>query len=180
MTRTRDTPSAAVAGPSSAGPVVVQTIDPAADGELAERLLAVQHAAYAVEAAIIGDDGIPPLHETLPELVAAGLTWRAVLDDGGSPLAAVATTQDEHLVDVDRLVVAPQAARQGLGRALVTAVLRDAAAAGQEVTVQTGRDNLPARRLYERFGFTHVTDVEPEPGLWVSSYRWRQRRAVTR
>ncbi|MFP5335105.1 MAG: GNAT family N-acetyltransferase [Actinomycetes bacterium] len=138
----------------------------------------MQKAAYAVEAAIIGDDGIPPLHESLDELQAAGLAWRAVLDAAGTPLGAVAVGSDHRVVDIDRLVVDPAHARRGLGARLVESVLLDAAGSGREVTASTARDNLPARRLYESFGFRHTVDVEPEPGLWVSAYRWRQRPAT--
>ena len=38
----------------------LRDVTPADDGELARTLLRVQHAAYAVEAALIGDDRIPP------------------------------------------------------------------------------------------------------------------------
>ena len=45
------------------------------------RLLAVQHAAYAVEAKIIEDDRIPPLSETLDELRARPLRWVGAFDE---------------------------------------------------------------------------------------------------
>jgi RimJ/RimL family protein N-acetyltransferase len=38
--------------------------------------------------------------------------------------------------------------------------------------VTTGRDNTPARILYERLGFTWTGDAEVVPGLWVSAYTW--------
>ena len=38
------------------------------------------------------------------------------------------------------------------------------------MTVATGRDNAPARALYERAGFTVVDHAEVEPGLWVTHY----------
>jgi len=44
-------------------PVTVRELGAAELDELAPRLLAIQHAAYAIEAALIGDDRIPPLHE---------------------------------------------------------------------------------------------------------------------
>ena len=34
--------------------------------------------------------------------------------------------------------------------------------------VSTGRDNAPARRLYERRGFGLVRDREVMPGLWIA------------
>ena len=42
--------------------------------------------------------------------------------------------------------------------------------AGQRVQVATGRDNAPARRLYESFGFVHTEDQEVLTGLWLARY----------
>ncbi|MEU8325548.1 hypothetical protein AB0C33_44875 [Nonomuraea sp. NPDC048881] len=81
--------------------------------------------AYAVEAVLIGDDRIPPLHEPLADLLPAPLTWVGAFDGAG----------------------------------------------GRTVLVSTGRDNTPARRLYEGYGFTWVNDAEVIPGLWVTSCR---------
>ena len=140
-------------------------LDPATDAGAAAQLLALQRSAYAVEAALIGDDRIPPLHESLPELRAAALAWLGAVSQDRL-VGAVAVRAEDDRLDVDRLVVAPDAHRRGIGSALVTAVL--ARAGGRPTTVSTGRDNRPARRLYERLGFASTGDVEVLPGLWVT------------
>ncbi|MGY1713106.1 GNAT family N-acetyltransferase [Geodermatophilus sp. SYSU D01106] len=150
-------------------PVVVERSDPAADPRLAVRLLEVQHAAYGVEARLLGDDRIPALHEDLPALVGAGLDW-LVARDGGTVLGALGLRATGGEVDVDRLVVDPAHARRGTGRALVAAVL--AGAGGRRVTVSTGRDNTPARRLYAQAGFRETGEREVLPGLWVVDAEW--------
>jgi GNAT superfamily N-acetyltransferase len=147
--------------------VELRDVTPADDGELARALLRVQHAAYAVEAGLIGDDRIPPLHEDLDDLRTAPLRWLAAFA-GDALVGAVAWTEDRAGVDIDRLVVAPGVHRQGVGSALVRAVLRRAG--GRRVTVSTGRKNTPARRLYERLGFTCAGADEVIPGLWISRY----------
>ena len=141
-------------------------LDAAGDPALAAELLALQREAYAVEAALIGDDRIPPLHESLAALRAAPLDWTGACLDGVLA-GAVAVSDDGDLVDVHRLVVAPAAARRGIGTALVRSVL----AGGRPTVVATGRDNAPARALYERLGFVPTGDREVLPGLWVSGYR---------
>ena len=83
-------------------------------------------------------------------------------------MGAVGWTEDRAGVDIDRLVVAPDAHRQGVGSALVRAVMRRAA--GRRTTVSAGRDNTPARRLYERVGFTWAGAEEVIPGLWITRY----------
>ncbi|MGN9808037.1 GNAT family N-acetyltransferase [Micromonospora sp. BQ11] len=149
------------------GQLTIGEIRPGADETLARSLLAVQHAAYAVEAALIGDDRIPPLRETLADLRAAPLCWLGACADGRL-LGAIAWTADAAVVDIDRLVVDPAAHRGGVGRALVTAVLHHAGS--RRVLVATGRANRPARRLYEALGFTATTDEEVAPGLWITRY----------
>lgn len=139
----------------------LQAISPSAE------LLALQRAAYEVEARLIGDDRIPPLQEDLPALVAAQLSWLGALD-GEQLLGAAAWTQTDDLVDVHRLVVAPQHHRRGVGAALVTELVR--IAGSRRTLVATARQNAPARTLYEALGFTRLADVEVLPRLWVTQY----------
>jgi ribosomal protein S18 acetylase RimI-like enzyme len=141
-------------------------LDVVGSAALAADLLALQHEAYAVEAALIGDDRIPPLHESLAALRAAPLRWTGAFS-GDRLVGAVAVTDDGDLVDIHRLVVAPAVARQGIGSALVRSVL----AARRPAVVATGRDNAPARALYARLGFRPTGDREVLPGLWVSGFR---------
>lgn len=143
-------------------------LDPAGDAVLAGHLLRLQHEAYAVEATLIGDDRIPPLREDLAGLRSAPLQWAGTCVDGRLA-GAVAWSEEEALVDVHRLVVAPSAARRGIGSALVQSVL--AVAGARPTVVATGRENGPARALYERLGFLRTGDREVLPGLWVAGYR---------
>jgi GNAT superfamily N-acetyltransferase len=145
----------------------LRDISPAADSVLAAALLQLQHAAYAVEATLIQDERIPALHENLDDVRRAPLLWLGAFRDGRLS-GAVAWTQTTDQVDVDRLVVAPLSHRRGVGSNLVLAVLDRAA--HRRTLVSTGRDNLPARRLYEGLGFVHVGDQEVIPSLWTAQY----------
>ncbi|WP_084959398.1 GNAT family N-acetyltransferase [Thermoactinospora rubra] len=133
-----------------------------------DRLLHLQRASYAVEALLIGDDRIPPLHESLDDLLAAPLTWLGAIEEDRL-LGAIAWEESPGELDIHRLVVDPSAFRRGIGRRLVEEVVRRAG--GRPVVVSTGRDNVPARTLYERLGFLHKEDVEVIPGLWIARYR---------
>lgn len=155
---------------------IVTVIDPSSDALLAQRLLRVQHDSYRVEAELIGVDTIPQLHETLEELIASRLDWIAVVEDeqGGAAsgvLGALAWTGDDEAFEVERLIVSPAHFRRGIARALVTEGV--ALAAGRPVSVSTGRDNPPARRLYESVGFVHAGDVEVAPGVHLARYELR-------
>ncbi|MGY1812667.1 GNAT family N-acetyltransferase [Blastococcus sp. SYSU D00820] len=148
--------------------VELREIHPAGDEALARELLALQHAAYAVEAALIGDDRIPPLAEDLDGLRAAPLRWLGARS-GGRLTGALAWSEDGGALDLERLVVDPGRARQGIGRALVTELL--GRGGSRPVVVATGRDNTPARALYEGLGFAVTGEREVLTGLWVTSYR---------
>lgn len=149
----------------SIGPVHITTIDPSEDSDLANRLLAIQRAAYLVEATLIDDDRIPALHEDVRDLCAASLQWLGAYDTSRL-IGAVAWVEDADEVDIDRLIVHPAMHRRGAGRLLVQAVLHRA---GQRrTTVSTGQANLPARMLYRKLRFRQLDDAEAVPGLWVT------------
>lgn len=141
----------------------VRRLTPAEVARRAGELVTLQKIAYAIEAELIGDDRIPQLRETAEELVQADLTWN-VVDAGSQIVAAIAHSETSVGIDIERLVVHPSWHRRGLGRRLVSAL------GSGKATVSTGRDNPPARQLYESLGFRHVGDDEVLSGLWVSTY----------
>lgn len=131
------------------------------DPSVADRVLEIQRAAYSVEAALIGFDRIPPLHESLDDLVEAPLEWLGVVERNVI-VAAIAITGSGRRCDIDRLVVDPEHHRRGLGRRLVEAVLHH-----ELVTVSTGEGNAPAIALYESLGFIRTGRIEVGPGVWT-------------
>ena len=133
----------------------------------AERLLQLQQSAYRVEADLIGFDGIPPLQETLEELMGQPLEWLGIRSNG-EIVAALAYVTSGDVLDIDRLVVAPDHFGRGYGSALVASLLDH-----PHITVSTGTANLPARRLYEKLGFTATKEVEIVPDMTVTRYERR-------
>ena len=137
-----------------------------ADEAIARSVLALQREAYAVEAAIIGSDGIPALTETLEALRASGEDWLGVIDVDGLTGAIAWQVLDDGTVDICRLVVAPRAFRRGVARSLLDAL--EARFPDRPMIVSTGRDNHPALALYRARGFRAVRDREPIPGLFIT------------
>ena len=135
------------------------------DTPVAERVLEIQHAAYAVEARLVGYDAIPPLHETLADLQARRLIFLGVTCD--RMLAGVLGYRREaDTVDIDRLAVDPRFFRRGLATRLLRELFvreRDAT----RFTVSTGFGNQPAVAFYERLGFHQVGFGEPIPGVRI-------------
>jgi GNAT superfamily N-acetyltransferase len=148
---------------SDNAPMLVEELD-LTDPEIAAQVLAVQQAAYRVEADLIGSSDIPQLHETLDQLIAAPVQWHGISDDG-HVVAAIAFTIAGDEIDIDRLVVVPDALRRGFGSALVAAL--DAAAT---ITVSTGTLNHPARAFYLSHGFVECGRTRPVPSIEVTHF----------
>ena len=123
--------------------------------EVAAELMAIQRAAYRVEAELIGYQGLPGLVEGPADIAVLDLVVLTVHDDDGALLGLVGYERDEGVVDIDRLAVDPAAFRRGVGRALVDAV-HDREADASYFKVSTGSDNTPAVALYTSMGYRPV------------------------
>jgi GNAT superfamily N-acetyltransferase len=148
--------------------VILAAPDPALDPWFARELLRLQHDAYRAEAELVGDDRLPPLLDddvTLPAWRGRYfVSWRGV-----ELVGAIAWRDLGDHLDIDRLMVAPPAHRQGIGTTLLQAVLD--LAGGRPVVVSTGRENAPAVALYVRHGFAVEGDEQVPSGLWITHLR---------
>ena len=162
-TLTHGGPGASVGEPADILPEVLRTIDPS-DVDVAKRVVELQHAAYRIEADLIGFNAIPPLHETVDDVQGQPLYWRGSFED--QILAGIiGWTVVDGVCDIDRLAIHPNFARRGHGRKLVS-YLTD----HRTITVSTGTKNLPARQLYEKFGFVRTGEREIASGAMVTTY----------
>lgn len=134
-----------------------------ANDDFARELLAVQVAAYAIEAELLAYPQLPPLFETVDDLRDSGERF-IVAKSEGRVVGATSIASSGSALDICRMVVSPSHLRQGIASRLLAAVesLRDGRAA---ITVSTGEDNIPAIRLYERHGFAIVTRRTLPDGL---------------
>jgi ribosomal protein S18 acetylase RimI-like enzyme len=139
------------------------------DRTLAGRLLAIQHAAYAVEAELIGFDGIPPLQEDLAGLMQSTEHWLGRYD-GSTLVGAVAYEfPDDDTVEISRLIVDPTHARRGHGRALLDHL--DQLEARPTSIVSTGSANTPAVSLYKSRGYVETGRTTIAPGTQITHFR---------
>jgi ribosomal protein S18 acetylase RimI-like enzyme len=131
----------------------------------AEALMAVQRAAYRIEADYLGTDDLPPLRESAADVRAWGESFLGARV-GGRLVGAVSwKALGDGTVDIHRLVVHPDAFRQGIGSALLEAL--DARLQPVRTIVATGAANLPARRLYEGSGFRAVDEHAAAGGVRI-------------
>lgn len=126
------------------------------DASVAGELLTLQRAAYVSEAQIYDDARLPPLTQTLEEVVeeledsrVPALGIRA----GTRLVAAVRLLVRGEVADLGRLIVAPDLQGRGVGTQLLTSV--DAWLPGEvnRIELFTGDRSVANLRLYERAGF---------------------------
>lgn len=141
------------------------------DPETLEALVGLQRAAYRVEADLLGVETLPALTETGQQLRASGERFLGAYD-AGRLVGAVSWRREGDLLDIRRLVVAPDAFRRGIGSRLLEEL--DAVEGGARRTiVATGAANPPARRLYERHGFNPTEERLAPGGVPIVIYERR-------
>lgn len=143
---------------------MISDIDPS-EPVVADRIVEIQQAAYAVEAELIGFDGIPPLTETAAQVAGSDLRWRGAADDG-QLAGVIAWSVHGAVLDIERLAVDPAFSRRGHGRALLRSLPSDT-----EAIVSTGRDNAPALALYRSLGFVAFGETEIAAGVFMTDLR---------
>ncbi len=129
----------------------------------------IGRAAYAVEAELIGFDGIPALGESLAGMRACPLNWLGALSGDGSLDGFLAWEEEGEAISIDRLCVDPDRFRRGVGSLLLRHALTEVFPE-RAVVVTTGAANTPAVTLYERLGFSRGPDFSPVPGLTMASF----------
>jgi len=134
-----------------------------ADEATAARIVELQHAAYAVEAGLIGFVGIPPLHDKVEDIMDLEISWVGAFE-GDRLVGGIAYVDNSDGRDIDRLFVDPAKARRGIGKALVGFALGAA-----KVTVSTGTKNAPAIALYSALGFRPAGHKVIAPGVTITS-----------
>ena len=123
-------------------------LSPDAVGEL----LTLQRAAYVTEALLYDDVRLPALVQTLDELAAELTGSRCLAALAGTRMVgAVRFREQDGVLHIGRLVVAPDRQGSGIGSRLLAAA--EAATASRRATLFTGHLSVANLRLYERHGY---------------------------
>ncbi|MFD9262224.1 GNAT family N-acetyltransferase [Streptomyces sp. NPDC059538] len=140
-----------------------------ADDATAAAVHRIGRAAYAVEAELIGFDGIPELGESLADMRARDLNWLGAVTHDGDPAGFLAWGEEGDGVCIDRLCVDPARFRQGVASRGLPPQLRVVCPGRPEGSTRCAA-NAPAVTLYERLGFRRGPDFSPAPGLTMASF----------
>ncbi len=149
----------------------------------AGELYTLQRAAFLTEAQRYGDPHLPPLRDTLEDVV------HVLRDPMAAVLVAVISTDSElgrrgRIVgsarvstagstgQVGRIVVAPDLQGRGLGSALLSAVHAEAHAAGlQDLELVTGTASSESLALYRRHGYVDSRTSSDDRGVSMQVMR---------
>jgi ribosomal protein S18 acetylase RimI-like enzyme len=126
----------------------------------AERILFLQYAAYRLEAELYDDYRLPPLTQTLPDLLAEYRTHTIlVARDQCQIVGTVRARVVDGTAHIGRLAVDPLRHGRGIGRRLLRDIER-ATAPVERYELFTGHRSDRNLRLYERAGY-HRIRTEP-------------------
>jgi HAD superfamily hydrolase (TIGR01509 family) len=164
-----------------------QSVDPAMKvirllAHDAGEVLTLQRAAYITEAQAHADLGLPPLRQSLPELIGELDDPQVVAlgrrDTRGRLVAAVrarVSRPSGTVADIGRLTVVPDQQGQGLGSGLLEALEGQLPPDVVELRMFTGEHSVDNLRLYTRLGYTE-THREPTPAGYYLVHLSKQRR----
>lgn len=130
--------------------------------KVAHMIYSVFQASYAVEAEILKAIDFPPLQRTLDEYLHTDTEFYGLLE--AKELAAVVEIKySVGITHIQSMVVNPRYFRRGLASQLMDFVLDNCNS--DLMTVETGAANVPAIKLYEKFGFKHIEQSYISQGI---------------
>lgn len=118
-----------------------------------EEILRLQYLAYQSEARLFDDPDIPPLRQTLDEVIAEydrGIILKAT-DTDGMIIGSVRAFSESGTAYIGKLMVHPDHQRHGIGSMLLEAMEKEYA--GQRYELFTSTKSVGNIRLYERHGY---------------------------
>lgn len=139
-------------------------VGPASPGE-AERILGLQRLCYRSEAALYDDWSIPPMTQTLPELLAEYEDHEVLVARLGDEVVGSARGRlEDGTCHIGRLVVHPRMQRRGIGARLMCE-LEGRFPQAEHYELFTGHKSEGNLRLYRRLGYEEVREREVSPRL---------------
>ncbi len=129
--------------------------------DAAGELLTLRRAAFVTEAQVYGDPNIPPLTQTLEELL-EDLNQDDVVTLGAwlghRLVGSVRVELEDGKATLGRLAVAPDLQGQGIGTQMMYAVLPHLPEETTEIWVFTGKDSKQNLAMYQNQGYEHQHD----------------------
>jgi len=129
---------------------------------LAKKIYHVFQRSYAIEAKILKALDFPPLKRTTEDFIQSDTQFYGCYS--GQELAAVIELDiNEESIHIQSLVVDPAFFRLGIAGKLIEFVFNNFET--RYFTVETGVDNMPAVKLYEKYGFAEIKQYDTDHGI---------------
>ena len=134
----------------------------------AEEIRNVFQVSYKIEAKLLGARNFPPLSRSIQSFINSANAFYGFYTN--KRLVAVLEMKKEpDSMLIQSLVVHPDFFRRGIARKLIEFILQKFDS--NQFTVETGKDNDPARKLYESFGFQLVKTYIAEENITKVRYQ---------
>ncbi len=127
----------------------------------------LQQRSYQLEADILGVTSLPPLNEGDVEIQNSEENFIGYVSEEKVYGFASYEQLDEGYL-ITRLGVDPEHLRKGIGSSMLNYFEERSMF---PLEIMTGKDNIPAVRLYEKHGFEAVAYAEAEEGIWLVKLR---------
>ena len=130
--------------------------------EIAREMRAIFQVSYAVEAQLLNAVNFPPLQRPLKNYVESNTTFFGFHIEG-EIVGVIEVSTKEKTTHINSLVVSPKFFRQGVAKQLMEFVLTNFDSG--IFTVETGLQNKPASKLYQKFNFKEVRQWDTDHGV---------------
>ena len=131
------------------------------DLEIAKKMRLIFQASYKVEATLLNATNFPPLKRPLENYTESNTEFYGYSIN--KVLAAVVEIDINNYILIRSLVVHPDFFRQGIAGKLIKFVFETFKS--NLFVVETGLENGPATKLYEKFGFVEVHQWDTNHGI---------------
>jgi ribosomal protein S18 acetylase RimI-like enzyme len=109
---------------------------------------------YPVEAELLGAKKFPPLSRSISAIQSSNHVFYGLIQNE-LPVAVIEVKLNSDSLHIQSLVVNPSHFRKGIGKKMIEFILNTYQTVSN-FSVETGKENHPARKLYEGFGFRVV------------------------
>lgn len=134
------------------------------DLEIAKKMRLIFQASYKVEAKLLNATNFPPLKRPLENYTESNTEFYGYsINEILAAVVEIDTNNNNNYILIRSLVVRPDFFRQGIAGKLIKFVFETFKS--NLFVVETGLENGPATKLYEKFGFVEVHQWDTNHGI---------------